>query len=153
MKTLITSILFLTTLYSYADDDIALRQSCLRDGGKMVDQVICPTSGKVRKGHFCVVKDKMFYNGCTSSIGDYGTIFFQACKLHDYCYHHEPATSGLEKEECDRRFYENMLKICQNKFEFFSCETYAYGFYQAVSNFGSGSWSCSNVEANYPQNL
>ena len=142
MKTFI-SLFLLISFSSFASDNGVLERSCLKDGGRIVDRIVCPQSGKVREEKFCVLEGGMFYNGCTASVAGYGEVFFEACKLHDHCYHHEPITSGAKKEVCDQIFYHNMMEICRNKFDFVSCETMASSFYNAVKYFGSKS-CCSS---------
>ena len=145
-------ILSLTLILSNASINAnSLKDSCLKDGGQMVNSLTCPTSGKVRTGQFCVVEEDLFYNGCNfSQISEFGNVFFPACRLHDHCYHHEPASSGLSKKQCDKRFLSNMNKICEGRKDEKRCKSRASLFYRAVRFFGKKSWKCSNVDANYP---
>lgn len=39
-----------------------------------------------------------------------------ACVLHDHCYHHNPVTYGLSREDCDREFKAEMLQICDRRY-------------------------------------
>jgi hypothetical protein len=97
----------------------------------------------------------MFFNGCTGADKiPYGKIFFKACVLHDFCYHHEPISNGFSKEYCDHKFLRDMKTICDSKEnDSFSCYSFADLFYGAVRSAGIISWGCSNTKANYPKDL
>ena len=41
--------------------------------------------------------------------------FHSACVVHDFCYRHGLATYGVNREQCDANFYENMKKECAGK--------------------------------------
>lgn len=135
-----------------------LKNYCAKSGGKMIDQLNCPTSGAVRKGPWCESKDsagnEMFTNGCDYSFGSYGDLFFRACVLHDYCYHHEPVSNGLSRDACNKKLLTDMYEICQIEGRTDEhCHTAAKIFYEAVTFFGGKAWKCSKVEANYPRDF
>lgn len=144
---LLGSLLTLTVVR--ADEIKLLKESCRLDGGKIVQRIVCPQSKVLREDTFCKIENGQFYNGCTSSIFGYGEVFFEACKSHDNCYHHEPATNGLSKEDCDEKFYDDMMQVCQSNFFYLSCENIAYSFYSAVKYLGDKSWNCSNSYVDY----
>ena len=143
-------LIFLPTLIIQAGE---LQRSCLFDGGQLVENLICPKSGELRDGTFCLLPDGKFYNGCTGldSKDGFGKLFFSACKLHDHCYHQEPATHGLNKKTCDFKFYRNLKKVCSQKMPGKKrCRTAAYSLYRAVRVGGDSSWQCSDFKADYP---
>jgi len=117
---------------------------CQDLGGKMVNKLQCPQSKDNRP--------LVYFNGCTKSVGEYGSVFFKACLKHDFCYHHEPATNGYSKKHCDKQFYVDMLNTCVQEEDFsnvISCSAMALGFYQAVKFGGDNSWECSNSNFDY----
>lgn len=146
-----------------------LKNYCDQNGGTLSEQWTCPTSQESRTGLFCTLKNdqgkELVTNGCTGAKGEYGDIFFPACVIHDFCYHHEPNTSQKSKEFCDRQLLRDFRKICENypeeeiQFEGVSastgitkerCEGTAVLFYLAVKLGGKKSWSCSKEDALYP---
>ena len=149
MRYIVLINLFLC-LNAFADGpSMQLVSSCIVDGGRIVSSLTCPTSGRERDGYFCKLDDGRFYNGCTASVAGYGETFFEACKTHDHCYHHEPISTGRSKEECDDQLYIDMLSICESTDESFTCELMAAAFYQAVDKFGDNSWQCSDTLIDY----
>ena len=44
--------------------------------------------------------------------GHYREAFYTACEQHDYCYRHGARTYGLDRDDCDAEFLDNMLDIC-----------------------------------------
>lgn len=38
--------------------------------------------------------------------------FYDACAQHDYCYRHGYRTYGLDRDDCDAEFLDNMIKTC-----------------------------------------
>lgn len=133
-----------------------LEISCLSEGGRIVQQFTCPQSAQQRSGPFCLLPDGRFYNGCTglNAQNGHGKLFFEACKLHDHCYHQEPSTSGLQRKQCDKKFYRNLKRICdKDRKGHKSCKIAAYALYQAVRVGGEDSWECSNFYAEYPDQL
>jgi len=131
-----------------------LVQKCKEMHGQIVNHWTCPYSGDERNDMHCVIRDNesrpMYFNGCSYSYGNYGEVFFQACVYHDLCYHHEPVSSGLKKEDCDSRFYNNMFAICDRRPKDTGCADAARWFYSAVASFGGTPWICSKEKANYP---
>lgn len=127
---------------------------CKNSDGSMISQLQCPSSKKIRDGQFCVIQDRplVYFNGCTKSIGEYGDTFYNPCLKHDFCYHHEPATNGLSKKDCDSQFYDDMLDVCNAKDsmkDFLSCSGVAWAFYRGVQVGGKKSWQCSNSKFDY----
>lgn len=143
------------TLASTAYSAESLKAYCALNGGRLLDQWTCPASGKVRTGSYCVLKNDqeqdLVFNGCTGIDGSYGDLFFKACTLHDFCYHHEPVTSGKSKEECDSKFLKDSLATCNTQGDGRKrCKAMAYSFYLAVKAGGSKSWNCSKIPAQHP---
>lgn len=132
-----------------------LKEYCAAGGGQMVNQLTCPASKKVRKEPFCIVKNeqqqKLFFNGCTGTNGKWGTMFFSACVLHDFCYHSEPGFSGQNKKDCDKQFLSNLRKICESNTSK-TCRSMALSFYQAVK-LGGSSWECSKNNFSHPKSF
>ena len=70
--------------------------------------------------------------------------FHPACVTHDYCYRHGFATYGVEREQCDDDFYNNMKKACGGRAglnrlnfrEFGVCQLAANQTFQAVRRYG-----------------
>lgn len=126
---------------------------CAEKGGEMVERLTCSESQKKRRGWFCEIeknKDRhVFFNGCTRSILGFGRIFFHACVRHDMCYHHEPATSGRSRKDCDARFYRDLLAVCDGRKNRFYCQSVAGLFYRGVREFGESSFRCANTEYDY----
>jgi hypothetical protein len=153
---LLEYLIILTLLYPSSLWASMLTESCASSNGQMVQQWTCPNTGKVRTGDFCVTQDAdarpMVFNGCTSSVGNYGEVFFMACVYHDFCYHHEPNSSGLVKDDCDKQFLQDMLKICRSEQpENSDCVSSAKWMYRGVEFFGDSSWQCSKESARYPR--
>lgn len=146
---IITLIFFTIINFSIYGEEFLLERACHADGGQIVESLTCPQSKVERVGGFCILENNSFYNGCSASIGGYGDIFFAACRVHDFCYHHEPASYGKQKSTCDKEFYQNMQEICQNRNDLNYCYYYANLFYYAVDKRGQKSWDCSNSEADY----
>ncbi len=92
----------------------------------------------------------------------YNRLFWQAGVLHDNCYHNNPITYGLTREDCDERFIEDLMTSClyhQNAgFDWFKksvCQTYATLMYGMVRKHGGENFDGVNLEAQYeiPQPL
>ncbi len=153
----LTVIFQISVGFAAGAETLLLFDLCDRQGGKIVENWTCPNSGKVRSGYFCHVQNKdgqeQIYNGCTNSIGGGGTKFFQACVIHDLCYHNEPRVSGRTKEQCDQNFYHQMKTICDQDQDSGNCKALAWTFYQAVSHFGSSSWSCAKNAVPYTDSI
>ncbi len=144
--------------HSLATSDDYLFKACQKLNGNIVYNWICPNSGDQRRHAHCMIHDDetrpMYFNGCSGTVGYYGAIFFQACVYHDLCYHHEPASTGLQREDCDSKFYNNMFEICEKQFPHDSkCKGRARLFYNAVATFGETAWICSKEKANYPHGV
>lgn len=146
-------IAFATLSFNALAANEQLQTYCQEVGGKTVSRLTCHASLKARKGPFCLIDSgknaQVFFNGCTKSLFGYGNVFFHACVKHDLCYHHEPATSGLKKSECDNQFYRNMMKICSTQRHQTTCSAMAAVFYRGVQSFGDKSFKCSNNKYDY----
>lgn len=143
------------TLSPFAHSSESLKAYCNLNDGQLIDQWTCPSSNEVRKESFCVLKNEqnqeLVFNGCTGIKGSYGDLFFKACTLHDFCYHHEPSTSGKSKQQCDNKFLKDTLATCEELSDGKKrCKAMAYSFYLAVRAAGSKSWNCSKLPAQYP---
>ena len=86
-----------------------------------------------------------FFYGCTAGIADYDAVFFDECLTHDMCYHHEPATNGKLKSQCDANFYQSMKLKCDRREDKKRCLVMAKLFYEGVEHFGDKSWQCSDL--------
>lgn len=144
------------TTIANTNNPFDLHKQCSMAGGTIVHEWVCPNSGSVRTSDFCVISDgqnnHMIFNGCSGSIGNYDKVFFQACVYHDFCYHHEPISHGLNKEDCDQNFLKDMVAICRSEqIGDSDCESTALWFYRAVKYFGQSAWNCSKEFANYPR--
>lgn len=137
-----------------AAPSLLLFEKCYELNGHIVNRWKCSHSGVVRTQDSCQLIDEhnvpMYFDGCSGSIDGYGDVFINACVRHDLCYHHEPASNGMSKIDCDNQFLKNMLKICRYDRPWdLRCTTIAQSFYSAVSLFGRTSWLCSKEKADY----
>jgi len=68
----------------------------------------------------------------------YGLCIYRACCIHDYMY--EVGTTIEDKEEADRVFLNNLLRIIEAKkawwFPHFLARSRAMKYYESVVNFG-----------------
>jgi len=129
-------------------DDEQTRQFCHSIGGEIVDGMICPANGDFWHGIRCQISADplVFFNGCSSGVSPYGEVFFSACVNHDLCYHHEPASTGMSRKDCDEEFLENMRNICQMEEENGKgCHWAALAYYGFVRLGGQSSFECSNI--------
>lgn len=139
---------------SMAAPSFLLFARCFALNGYIVNRWTCSSNGEVRLEDSCKILDHknipLYFDGCSVSISNYSDFFIDACIRHDLCYHHEPASNGISKANCDRLFLKNMLSLC-NRFRpgDSACENMAQSFYSAVYIFGKSSWQCSNVKADY----
>ncbi len=134
-------------------------KTCKADGGKVAQEITCPNSEVKREGEFCIFQDKLtnsqvFFNGCSASVPGFDDLFFKACYYHDHCYHHEPATNGMSKRDCDQKFKAQLYNICESighsMKRGYTCNQVVDVTYLAVKFGGQSSWECSNTEAQYP---
>lgn len=91
-------------------------------------------------------------NGCGSAggppvpdnpTGCSDTSFLDACNAHDTCY----GTCGNNKDICDSGFLDAMLAVCMESSCAYACSEAAYGYYDAVHNYGSSAYESAQVEA------
>jgi hypothetical protein len=134
-------------------NDQLLEKFCAKNSGKMLNQWTCPNSGDVRGGPFCEFNDRYgrrhVVNGCTGTFGSVGSEFFNACVIHDFCYHNEPGVSGKSKDQCDKNLLADMESICDQTEAGYRCYFTAQSFYDAVRIGGGHSWSCSKNNVDY----
>ena len=81
-----------------------------------------------------------------SVVEEYQREFHDACVFHDFCYRHGYITYGMNREQCDADFLENMKRICDVKlvsWEFVTdplnegkCLVAAANLYQGVRRYG-----------------
>lgn len=90
----------------------------------------------------------------------YNELFWQAGVLHDHCYHSNPITYGLDQQNCDERFIEDLTAICakhhDGPLDWFNkgiCDTYAALMYGMVRAHGADSFNNVNLKAYYEQPL
>lgn len=77
----------------------------------------------------------------------YTKYFYPSCEQHDYCYRHGTATYGMNKDECDYLFLQDMQAQCQpddivdllleSGGNFTACQAVAMEFYMAVQRYGA----------------
>lgn len=113
---------------------------------------------KIRwKTSFCSFKDlsnrEMFFNGCSGPTGGHSELFYPACIKHDLCYHHEPATRGLSKSDCDKNFRSDLLQSCDLAKNRKYCEIWAKIMYEGVRFGGKMAYNCHNNVAAYTELL
>jgi hypothetical protein len=130
-----------------------LTRHCQEIGGQMHDSYTCPKSGLTIRWDFCVSKSSqgitLFTDGCTGPSGGHTELFYPACIQHDYCYHHEPVTSGMNRRDCDQEFLQTTLKLCQQSENPNVCEMWAYSMYSALRGFGELAFNCAKYPADY----
>lgn len=149
--TLLTFALMLASQTALAND--ILQKYCDDAGGKISQGFTCPKS-KLRLGwKFCTLKDPdnkpLFFDGCTGPSGGHTELFYSSCIKHDYCYHHEPATNGYERIDCDKQFLANATSACVNAPDRKKCEDWAKIMYQGLRAFGELAFHCANYKADY----
>lgn len=97
------------------------------------------------------------YNGCgskgvTEKIVPnrfFAADFTPACNKHDLCY----SDCYRTKKECDREFYDDLVAVCRQTYSSGweaipreLCEIAAWGYYQAVNQFGNRFWAAAQVK-------
>lgn len=119
----------------------------------MQDSYACPKSGLVIRWDFCVAQspkgETLFTDGCTGPSGGHSELFYPACIKHDFCYHHEPVTSGKTRKDCDQEFLAETLKLCNQSENPQKCEVWAYSMYSALRGFGELAFNCAEYPADY----
>ena len=78
--------------------------------------------------------------------------FHPACVTHDFCYRHGFATYGVNREQCDATFYENMRKACAGSGGlgrldvkgYSICELAANQTFEAVKKYGEPNYRGAN---------
>jgi hypothetical protein len=148
-------VLIISSLSFSAFAGDLLTEFCDRAGGEVVNGLSC-SKRKIRwKSKYCVLKDasdrKMFFNGCSGPSGGHAGLFYPACIKHDLCYHHEPASSGLSKSECDKNFRSDLLELCKDAKNQKYCKTWAKIMYEGVRVGGAKAYSCYNDKAAYQE--
>lgn len=135
----------------------SLEDFCSEKEGQILTKYQCPKSRLTLPVKTCeyrnVQGDKLFVNGCTGPSGGFESIFFTACLRHDLCYHHEPATNGLDRKDCDKAFLDSTLKACENNVtdekEAEKCRSWANIMFLALRVIGAPAFHCSDSVANY----
>lgn len=81
----------------------------------------------------------------------YRELFWDAGVHHDFCYHHNKASYGLSKHDCDLMFRNDMYLTCTSEEMTADCFDTAEIFYQAVvqSDAGTSAWLSSNTHVDY----
>lgn len=131
-----------------------LELACEDVGGKIKRTYVCPKSKIFLPMKTCefTPADNItrFFNGCSSITGGHRDIFTPACILHDLCYHHEPATNGMSRKECDREFYTNLRQACNDSARNIKkCKRWAKFLYRGVRTVGWAAYHCANDKAPY----
>ncbi len=78
----------------------------------------------------------------------------KACNCHDLCYDYGQSTYGMDREACDKRFRDDMKKLCERKFGSwnplrYTCKTQATAYYYAVKISGSTAWDPKSTNCYY----
>lgn len=130
-----------------------LGQYCDDLGGVVVDKFQCPKSKLVLRWDFCIAKNRegkqIFFDGCTGPSGGHKELFYPACIMHDFCYHHEPLTSGLSRRDCDLGFLKNALTLCQGAENINKCQSWARIMFKGLRGAGGIAFNCSKTKALY----
>lgn len=152
MQQLLATLLsFFITSFSQAETP--LKRYCDQAGGVVIDKFQCPKSKLNLKWNFCFTKSPagapLFFDGCTGPSGGHTELFYPACIKHDYCYHHEPATNGLSRSDCDKQFLNNALDLCVGAPDQEKCRLWAQAMYKALVGFGDIAFNCANYKADY----
>lgn len=151
MMRLILGLLVLSPLSSFGED--LLQKHCNEMGGTVVNSFQCPKSKLTLKWNFCLLQnhkgEELFFDGCTGPSGGHTELFYTACIKHDFCYHHEPLTSGLGRKACDEEFLKNTLDACPAAPEPEKCRQWARAMYKALRGFGEVAFNCSKSKAEY----
>lgn len=158
MKNFFLIVILFTSLVSTSFADKQLTDYCKLTGGQIISSWTCPVTGYQKTGDTCKQTNSagqsLYFNGCSAPDSKYKNLFFKACIIHDFCYHHEPQTTGKSKKNCDDQFLENMKKICKtSKPLSLDCGFAAQAFYLAVDQGGDKSFMCSKEKVPYPQNM
>lgn len=140
------------TQWALAGEELTT-ELCEDLGGQMVDKIVCPENGRVRTGRKCQLAENplVFFNGCSVRFDIFRDTFFSACVAHDLCYHHEPASSGWSRKDCDQRFLDDMKNICKGMASGKGrklCYAAAGTYYGGVRIGGRRSFRCSNEKLN-----
>lgn len=129
-----------------------LKKYCDNLGGKIVNRYKCPDTGLIIPFKYCVFKNELdetlFFDGCTGPSGGNIKRFIPHCINHDFCYHHEPITSGKDQRKCDLEFRDGMIESCKDAPKKKSCVRWAKTMYSAVKAFGKLGYLCANYEVN-----
>lgn len=126
-----------------------LSHYCAQFGGQVESGYQCPQSKLKLPWRFCVFNSpsgqEQFFDGCTGPAGGHQALFYPACIKHDLCYHHEPATSGLEQRDCDQEFLIQARTACGQSANILKCERWAQAMFAALRGFGGLAFHCSDT--------
>jgi len=107
------------------------------------------------------------YHALTDAFSHYRTLFWPGGINHDNCYHHEPASYGYNKRDCDAWWLQDIRRICNttgdsgqtvtleldtiglNRTFQYSCDDWAQMFSDIMSQYGQQWWS-NNTGVNVP---
>lgn len=138
-----------------ANASFEVEQFCNKLGGQMEKTPRDCISKNLKFFKSCVLKNNQgetfFFDGCSGPIGKFKKLFLPYCLSHDLCYHHEPATSGKSRKECDLEFRRNLFAVCDRERTGRKCLNMADSVYHAVRTFGSIPYKCTNTKANYEE--
>lgn len=133
--------------------DVLLKKYCDQLAGVIVGKYQCPRTRLHMLSEFCILRDRyakrLFFDGCSGPTGPYRTLFYPACIKHDLCYHHEPATNGYRRLDCDNQFLTNLKEKCLEARNQDQCRVWSELLYKGVRNFGQLAFNCANSVADY----
>ena len=149
--------LLLTAIYISVPKsaEASLENFCARKRGTLYKSYKCPKTKITLPIKTCEYRNFWgqlhFVNGCSGPTGKYGKQIFNACLKHDLCYHHEPATHGLTRKECDNKFLDDAKRGCRSlaSEDEEKCTRVAKAMHTALKVIGGAAYRCENVAARY----
>ncbi|MEC7276152.1 MAG: phospholipase A2 [Bdellovibrionota bacterium] len=121
---------------------------CSQLGGRVEQGFKCPKTWFRSPGKVCYFEnsygEELFTDGCTGPTGGFKDLFLSSCVKHDLCYHHEPATNGLTRKECDDQFEKDLLESCEMSDKKKRCQRWAKTMVSAVRPFGGLAYRCED---------
>lgn len=151
MSRLILGLIILFSLSTHAKDveesqDFTVL--CEKLGGHLDKGFKCPNTSFPLLSHVCFFKntfgEEHFTDGCTGPSGGHNSLFLESCVKHDLCYHHEPASTGKSRKECDDEFFNNLMDKCRIANDSEKCERWARTMVKALRVFGGLAYKCDN---------
>ena len=127
---------------------ILLVSLCAQLGGRIEKGFKCPQTFFRSPAKVCYFEnnagEELFTDGCTGPTGGHKDLFLPSCVKHDLCYHHEPATNGLSRRDCDDQFLTNLLESCNEAESLKRCKRWAHTMVAALRPFGGLAYKCED---------